>query len=164
MMLALQVTSVTLHCACPPVTADCNGFAFCLHNNCADSLAAAHTYVRTSALGSSQCCRSATCMAIGRVVPWISWAEWSTVHRGLFAADSAQQKAALRQVGRHQQLKPACLFDSWVKSGTFCADSTLEVQRQSAFGSGCHKLLDRDRHQVCLNSLGNSAASMHWCL
>lgn len=37
-------------------------------------------------------------MAIGRVVPWVSWEEWSAVHRGLFAADSAQHRAALRQI------------------------------------------------------------------
>ena len=39
-------------------------------------------------------------MAIGRVVPWSNWEQWSAVYRGLFADDAAQQSVALQQVGR----------------------------------------------------------------
>ena len=39
-------------------------------------------------------------MAIGRVVPWANWEQWSAVYRGLFADDAAQKSVALEQVCR----------------------------------------------------------------
>ncbi|DBA73872.1 TPA: hypothetical protein ACH3X2_009526 [Trebouxia sp. C0005] len=111
-------------------------------------------------------------MAIGRVVPWANWEQWSAVYRGLFADDAAQKSVALEQlsVWRCRGKVPlavdvtACLTEINIRDqhshvSTTASDEVLRLEYSMAIVRMVNGISDKAQKGKTATSVSSNAAA-----